>query len=102
MFTDVVAYTAMAQRNEALAMELLAQHDQLLRSVFPRFRGREVKTMGDSFLVEFESALEAVNCAVEIQRELHRRNAGLPADRRVEVRIGVHVGDVIRRGGDIL
>jgi class 3 adenylate cyclase/TolB-like protein/Tfp pilus assembly protein PilF len=101
MFTDVVAYTSMAQSNEALAMELLAQHDQLLRSVFPRFRGREVKTMGDSFLVEFQSALEAVNCAVEIQRELHRRNAGLPPERRIDVRIGVHIGDVIRRAGDI-
>jgi class 3 adenylate cyclase/TolB-like protein/Tfp pilus assembly protein PilF len=101
MFTDVVAYTSMAQSNEALAMELLAQHNQLLRSVFPRFRGREVKTMGDSFLVEFQSALEAVKCAVEIQRELHRRNAGLPPERRIDVRIGVHVGDVILRGGDI-
>jgi len=101
MFTDVVAYTSMAQSNEALAMELLAQHNQLLRSIFPRFRGREVKTMGDSFLVEFQSALEAVTCAVEIQRELHRRNSALPVERRVDVRIGIHVGDVIRRGGDI-
>src|SRR5712664_123673 len=57
--------------------------------------------MGDSFLVEFQSALEAVKCAVEIQRELHRRNAGLPPERRIDVRIGVHVGDVILRGGDI-
>jgi class 3 adenylate cyclase/TolB-like protein/pimeloyl-ACP methyl ester carboxylesterase/Tfp pilus assembly protein PilF len=101
MLTDVVAYTSMAQSDEALAMDLLAQHNQLLRSVFPRYRGREVKTMGDSFLVEFQSALEAVNCAVEIQRELHRRNAPLPSERRVDVRIGIHVGDVIRRGGDI-
>lgn len=102
MLTDIVAYTAMAQSNETLTMELLKEHNQLLRSTFPRHHGREVKAMGDSFLVEFQSALEAVQCAVEIQRELHRRNASLPPDRKLILRIGIHVGDVIRSRGDIL
>ncbi|HLQ06852.1 MAG TPA: alpha/beta fold hydrolase, partial [Nitrososphaerales archaeon] len=102
MFTDVVSYTAMAQTNEELTMELLAQHNQVLRSIFPRHRGREVKVMGDSFLVEFQSALEALQCAVEIQKEFSKRNASLPPERRVNLRIGIHVGDVIHRGGDIL
>jgi TolB-like protein/Flp pilus assembly protein TadD len=102
MFTDMVGYTAMAQRDERLAMGLLAEHNKLLRPFFPRFSGREVKTIGDSFLAEFASALDAVRCAVGIQEFLHQRNSSLGSGRSFEVRIGVHVGDVIYSNGDIL
>ena len=68
MFTDMVGYSALSQRNEALALELLAESQRLLRTQFPLFNGREVKTTGDGFLVEFPSALQATQCAVEIQR----------------------------------
>src|SRR5262249_19099875 len=64
-------------------------------------RGTEIKTSGDGFLVEFHSALEAAQCAVEIQRALARRNADVPPERRVEVKIGVHMGDVVHRDHDI-
>jgi len=60
-----------------------------------------VKCTGDGFLVEFSSALQAVRCAVEIQRALHERNAAVPLDRVIHLRIGIHVGDVVHRGGDI-
>src|SRR6266568_3506826 len=101
MFTDMVGYTALAQRNEALALELLEEHRRILRSIFPRFNGTEIKTIGDAFLVEFGSALEAAQCAIEIQRTLAHRDADAPADRQIQVRIGIHIGDVVHRAGDV-
>src|SRR5438093_8984637 len=101
MFTDMVGYTALAQRNEALALELLEEHRRILRSIFPRFNGTEIKTIGDAFLIEFQSALEAARCAIEIQRTLAKRNHDVSAERRIEVRIGIHIGDVVHRGGDV-
>src|SRR5258706_2524925 len=101
MFTDMVGYSALAQRNEALALELLEEHRALLRSLFACFNGTEIKTIGDAFLVEFHSALEAAQCAVEIQRTLAKRNHDVTAERRIELKIGIHIGDVMHRGGDV-
>src|SRR6202011_2380088 len=101
MFTDMVGYTALAQRDDKLALELLEEHRQLLREIFPRFNGTEIKTIGDAFLVEFNSALEAAQCAIEIQRTLAKRNHDVVADRRIELKIGIHIGDVVHRGGDV-
>lgn len=83
-------------------MKLLEEHRALLRPAFPKHQGQEIKTIGDGFLVEFASAVAAVNCAVEIQEALARRNLGAPADRQLQVRIGIHLGDVLRRGDDIV
>ena len=102
MFTDIVGYTALTQLDEAQSLRVLDRHNRLLRPVFIRFRGREVKTIGDSFLVEFESALDAVNCAVEIQRLLDDYNASSGEEWRTVLRIGVHLGDIVDSGGDIL
>ena len=66
MFTDMVGYSALAQRNEKLAVELLEEHRRVLRAWFPKFGGLEGETTGDGFLVEFASALEAARCAIEI------------------------------------
>src|SRR5436309_12242521 len=70
MFTDMVGYSALSQRDEKLAQELLEEHRRLLREIFPRFNGTEIKTIGDALLVEFGSALEAAQCAIEIHRTL--------------------------------
>jgi adenylate cyclase len=102
MFTDMVGFSALAQRDEALALELLEEHRTLLRPSFLKHQGHEIKTMGDGFLVEFASAVAAVNCAVEIQEALARRNAGAMPDRRFQVRVGLHLGDVLLRGNDIV
>ncbi len=102
MFTDMVGYSALAQRNEGLALELLEEHRAFLRPAFLKHQGQEVKTIGDGFLVEFASAVAAVKCAVELQEGLARRNLGAPADRQLQVRIGIHLGDVLRRGHDIV
>jgi adenylate cyclase len=101
MFTDMVGYSALAQRDDELALELLEEHRRLLREIFPRFHGTEIKTIGDGFLVEFHSALDAAECAIEIQRALSKRNADVPVERRIEIKIGVHIGDVVHRSGDV-
>jgi TolB-like protein/class 3 adenylate cyclase len=101
MFTDMVGYSALAQSDDKMALELLEEHRRLLREIFPRFHGTEIKTIGDAFLVEFGSALEAAQCAIEIQRALAKRNADVAADRRISVKIGIHIGDVVHRDGDV-
>jgi len=101
MFTDMVGYAALAQRDDKLALELLEEHRRLLRETFPRFNGTEIKTIGDAFLIEFNSALEAAQCAIEIQRTLAKRNHDVTAERRIELKIGIHIGDVVHRGGDV-
>ncbi|MDA4131654.1 MAG: hypothetical protein OK454_00815 [Thaumarchaeota archaeon] len=101
MFTDIVGYTHLSQTNESLALELLEEHQRLLRPAFATYGGTEVKTMGDAFLVEFKSALQAVTCAVEIQKKMAEGNAAAPPSRKLELRIGIHVGDVIEGAGDI-
>ena len=71
----------------------------------PRFaahRGRVVKTTGDGFLAEFASVVDAVRCAVEVQRGMAERNADTPPERRIEFRMGINLGDVIAEGDDIL
>ena len=101
MFTDLVGYTALTQKNEALAMQLLEEHRRLVRPFFPKHNGREVKTIGDAFLVEFESALEATRCAFDIQQSLSELNSGRQEDRRVLLRVGIHLGDVIHDQNDV-
>src|SRR6202162_6461244 len=101
MFTDMVGYSALSQRDDKLALELLEEHRELLREIFPRFNGTEIKTIGDAFLIEFNSALEAAQCAIEIQRTLAKRNHDVTAERRIQLNIGIHIGDVMHRDGDV-
>ncbi|MFN0158880.1 MAG: adenylate/guanylate cyclase domain-containing protein, partial [Bacteroidota bacterium] len=102
MFTDMVGYSALMQKDESLALDLLDEHRQLLRSLFPKYVGREIETAGDAFFVEFASALQAVRCAVEIQETLFRRNKSVSQEKRIQIRIGVHIGDVVARGNNVL
>jgi adenylate cyclase len=95
MFTDMVGYSALTQKNESLALDLLEEHRRILRPLFPKHGGKEVETAGDSFFIEFSSALEAVNCAIEIQESLFKRNENLESDNHIILRIGLHVGDVV-------
>ncbi len=102
MFADVVGYTALAQKDEVLAMETLSEERKLLREAFAKHGGTEIKTMGDAFLVEFPSALEAVRCAVTIQSAIRHRNIAPTSPESIQIRIGVHAGDVIHSEDDIL
>jgi TolB-like protein/Tfp pilus assembly protein PilF len=100
MLTDMVGFSGITQRDERRALRLLREQDRLVKPIFRRFRGRVVKSLGDGYLVEFGSALEAVNCAVSIQAAVQSRNARA-GDDDLELRIGIHLGDVVHRDKDV-
>lgn len=102
MFTDLSGFTLLAQRNESLSLEMVDESRRILRPLFARHNGKEIKTIGDAFLVEFPSALDSVRCAYTIQRTLWERNQARDSEHRVNMRIGVHLGDVVQAGGDIM
>ncbi|MBI3460125.1 tetratricopeptide repeat protein [Candidatus Acetothermia bacterium] len=101
MFTDIVGYSALTQKNEALTDELLQEHNDVVRAMLPQFGGKEIKTIGDAFHVEFASALDATRCAIAIQKALIEHNASALPERRIQLRIGLHVGDVMPREEDV-
>jgi adenylate cyclase len=98
---DVVGYSRLMAENEADTFARLRAHrKELFEPEFAKHRGRIFKLMGDGMLAEFGSVVDAVECAAALQRELAKRNEGLGTDRRIDVRLGVHVGDVIVEGED--
>ena len=101
MFTDMVGYTALGQKNESLSIALVEEQRRLIRPVLGKHGGREIKTIGDAFLVEFPNAIDAVRCAYDIQREIREFNMSLALEKRIHLRIGIHVGEVVEDKGDI-
>ncbi len=102
MFTDLVGFTKLGQQDEETALRVRREHQALLRPIFAAFGGHEVKTLGDGFLVDFASAVEAVKCAVEIQRAVAARNASVGSADQFLLRVGLHSGDVVEEEGDVL
>jgi adenylate cyclase len=99
---DVAGYSRLmgAEEEETLA-RLKAHRRELVDPKIAEHRGRIVKTTGDGLLVEFASVVDAVRCAVEIQRDMAERNVDVPPERRIEFRIGINVGDIIIDESDI-
>jgi class 3 adenylate cyclase len=102
MFTDMVNYTAITQKNEPLAIRLLEKHRKILRPIFKQFDGEEIKTIGDAFLVEFVSVFQAVKSAIAVQNAISNYNAAALDDHKILIRIGIHIGDVIYQEEDII
>ncbi len=95
MFTDMVGYSALASRNEKLSLDLVDEQKMSIRRTISAFGGQEIKTTGDGFMIEFASVLNAAQCAIDIQSALFERNLTVPEERRLQIRIGLHLGDVV-------
>jgi adenylate cyclase len=104
LVADVVGYSRLAGADEEGTLaRLRALRSDLIDPAIAVHRGRVVKRTGDGFISEFRSVVDAVRCAIELQRGMIERNSGLPEDRRIEFRIGVHLGDVVEEAdGDLM
>src|SRR5881398_2593023 len=96
--TDVKGYSRLMGEDEIATIHTLTAYRTLIATLIQQYRGRVVDSPGDNLLAEFPSVVEAVQCAVAVQRELRVRNAALPPHRRMEFRIGINLGDVITEG----
>ena len=94
VFTDIVGFTKLMSKNEKAAMSLIEKQRRLLQPIVENFQGVWLKELGDGTLSSFPSAVQAVTCALEIQRILEH-------DPKLKVRIGIHIGDIIKKDGDI-
>ena len=102
VIADVVGYSKLIRANEeGTRARFQALQDDLFGPLVASHGGRVIKTMGDAFLLEFPSAVEAVACAVDVQRDLHELEADKQAEWRIQFRIGINVGDIIVEGNDI-
>ena len=98
---DAVGYSRLMGDDDRATLETLTASREVFSNYIDKFHGRVVNAPGDAILAEFASVVDAVACVVEIQRELAERNAGLPANRRMEFRIGVNLGDVLVKAGNL-
>src|ERR1700686_553738 len=104
LVADVVGYSRLAGADEDRTLaRLRGLRSDLLDPAIAAHHGRVVKRTGDGALVEFRSVVNAVRCAFEVQNGMVERNAGLPSDRRIEFRFGIHLGDVVEESdGDLM
>src|ERR1051326_7892711 len=101
---DVVGYSKLAGADEERTLaRLRALRSDLLDPTIAVHHGRVVKRTGDGVLVEFRSVVDAVRCAIEVQSGMAERNAGVAAERRIQFRIGIHLGDIVEEDdGDLM
>jgi TolB-like protein/class 3 adenylate cyclase/Flp pilus assembly protein TadD len=104
LVTDIVGYSRLAGADEdRILARLRTLRSDLIEPTISVHRGRVVKGTGDGAIVEFRSVVDAVRCAIELQHGLAERNAGLPPERRIEFRVGIHLGDVVEESdGDLM
>ena len=104
LVSDVVGYSRLAGADEdRILARLRALRSDLIDPTIAVHHGRVVKRAGDGAIVEFRSVVDAVNCALEIQRAMVERNAGVVPDKRIDFRIGIHLGDVVEESdGDLM
>src|SRR5271155_1259367 len=104
LVADIVGYSRLAGADEDRTLSRLrGLRGDLIDPAVAAHHGRVVRRTGDGSLIEFRSVVEAVRCGVEVQNGLIERNAGLPPERRIEFRVGIHLGDVVEEAdGDLM
>ncbi|MBI3801577.1 MAG: tetratricopeptide repeat protein [Deltaproteobacteria bacterium] len=101
MFTDIVGFSRRMGTDETRMLRVLALHNQIIQQAVAEHHGRVIKTIGDAFLVDFPSVVNAVQCAQRIQAQFHAHNAEKENAEQIHVRIGIHLGDIVQREGDV-
>jgi class 3 adenylate cyclase len=101
MFTDIVGFSRQMSANEARMLRLLEVHDQVIQQVVAEHHGTVIKTIGDSFLVDFPSVVHAVQCAQRIQDQFRTYNTEKEKNEQIHIRIGIHSGDIVQKEGDV-
>jgi len=99
---DIAGYSRLVAEDEEETLRRLASYRSVTDDFIARYGGRIFNTAGDAVLAEFPSAVEAVRCAIDIQESLRTRNMAYPASRQMSFRIGITIGDVVERDGDLL
>jgi DNA-binding response OmpR family regulator len=101
LFTDIKDYSKKMNKNEKAAIEILKEHNKIMKEVIKEFNGNIIEIVGDSFLASFESAADAVECAVEMQKRFELYNINKSSDEKIEIRVSIHLGDVIQFEGGL-
>jgi adenylate cyclase len=101
MFTDIVGFSRQMGADEARMLRLLDLHNQIIQQAVTEHHGTVIKTVGDAFLVDFPSVVHAVQCAQHIQAQFRTHNADKEPNEQIHVRIGIHLGDIVQRDGDV-
>jgi class 3 adenylate cyclase len=101
MFTDIVGFSRQMGADEARTLRLLALHNQVIRQAVTAHKGTVIKTVGDAFLIDFPSVVNAVQCAQQVQAYLRAHNAEKERAEQIHVRIGIHLGDIIQQDSDV-
>jgi adenylate cyclase len=101
MFTDIVGFSRQMGSNEARTLQLLEVHNQIIQQAVADHHGQVIKTVGDAFLVDFPSVVHAVQGAQQIQAQFKTYNAERGQDEQIHVRIGIHLGDIVQKDGDV-
>jgi adenylate cyclase len=101
MFTDIVGFSRQMGADEARMLRLLDVHNQVIRQAVAAHHGTVIKTIGDAFLVDFPSVVHAVQCAQHLHAQFRTHNADKDGPEQIHVRIGIHLGDIVQRDGDV-
>ncbi len=101
MFTDIVGFSRQMGADEARMLHLLEVHNQFIQQAVDEHHGHVIKTIGDGFLVDFPSVVNAVQCAQQIQAQFRVHNAEKETNEQIHIRVGIHSGDIVQRDGDV-